>query len=387
MIKTDPAQAYNALSEINSTKFRFWSFVSMLLLVFVHGYNLNRRFLQPFTVPEEPFTFTAFIEYLLANGLLRFRIPMLFMVSGFLFALHDGRNSHFQRVRRRVRTLLVPYVFWSGFTLLLVLALEQIPFWREIIASTQLLRIDETRFFLSEHTFPEILARLTVATPAYQLWFLRSLFIYNVLFPLLRRVVTHKTGSRIFFGFAVLFWVMPMNILFIEGEGLLFFSLGIWIQKKGFDLDVRVPWMPLSGWFGVFAGISVIKTVLAFQGRPLLGPWLEPALLLSHKAVVFAGLVFAWYSSTALAKRCMQWKWFSGLSDFSFVIYAAHAPFVAFAIEALLKLGGGHPAIRLAGFFLLPLALVAASIALGWGLRRFLPGLYSLMTGGRGLGE
>src|SRR5688500_1276406 len=101
-----------ALSPELSKKFRFFSFISMLLLVFVHGYNLNNRYLQPFTFVEEPMTLTAWMEYFLANGLFRFRIPMLFAISGYLFAWYDEK-PHKKRINKRVKTLLVPYFLWS----------------------------------------------------------------------------------------------------------------------------------------------------------------------------------------------------------------------------------------------------------------------------------
>ena len=97
------------ISKEISDKFKFWSFISMVLLVFVHGYNLQIRYLQPWTVPEEALTGTGFIEYFLANGLFRFRIPMLFIISGFLFALHDQR-SYKERAAKRLRTLGLPYL-------------------------------------------------------------------------------------------------------------------------------------------------------------------------------------------------------------------------------------------------------------------------------------
>jgi hypothetical protein len=79
------------LSDFVSKKFRFWSFVSMVLLVFVHGYNLDIRYMQPWTIPGEPLNITSFTEYFLANGIFRFRIPMLFIISGYLYALHDQK--------------------------------------------------------------------------------------------------------------------------------------------------------------------------------------------------------------------------------------------------------------------------------------------------------
>ena len=110
------------LSQFTSDKFRFWSFLSMALLVYVHGYNLDGRYLQIVTQPDEALTATSFIEYLFANGILRFRIPMLFLISGYLYALHDAAPNK-ERVKKRVRTLLLPYLLWSGICLYLVMTL------------------------------------------------------------------------------------------------------------------------------------------------------------------------------------------------------------------------------------------------------------------------
>lgn len=101
-----------------SQKFKFYSFLSMFLLVYVHGYNLNNSYLQPFTIVEEPLTFTTFFEYLTANGLFRFRIPMLFAISGYLFALGD-EQPYLQRIGKRTSTLLLPYFIWSAIALLI----------------------------------------------------------------------------------------------------------------------------------------------------------------------------------------------------------------------------------------------------------------------------
>ena len=84
----------------------------MVLLVFVHGYNLQDRYLQPWTLPGESLSITSFIEYWLANGLFRFRIPMLFIISGYLYAAHDTTPNK-ERIGKRFKSLLVPYLVWS----------------------------------------------------------------------------------------------------------------------------------------------------------------------------------------------------------------------------------------------------------------------------------
>jgi membrane-bound acyltransferase YfiQ involved in biofilm formation len=107
---------------------------------------------------------------------------------------------------------------------------------------------------------------------------------------------------------------------------------------------------------------------------------------LLHKLVVLSGLICAWYGCNALVKFCMAKKWFAWLSAFSFMIYVLHAPLVVYATKAIFMQISDWYAYRIITFVVLPLCLIAASVIIGALLRRFLPGVYSFLTGGRGLG-
>ncbi|MBP6287665.1 MAG: acyltransferase [Ferruginibacter sp.] len=370
------------LSAFNSQKFRFWSFVSMFLLVFVHGYNLNLSYLQPWTMPGEPMTVTAFTEYWLANGIFRFRIPMLFIISGYLFARSD-HTPYKQRSAKRVKTLLYPYLIWSAVGLLLTFVLELFPYSRDIVARTHMMQLDENRVLLQQYQWYEVLARWIFFPVSYQLWFIRVLLIYNLAYPALRYCVTHPVARWIFFSIAVLLWLSTAGFIIAEGEGLLFFSLGIWMQKTNFDIDAPGKWLQLKWWFVVFTVLSIAKTILAFQA-PFNG--IELVLLLMHKLVVLSGLICAWYGCNALVKYCMGKSWFVWLSAFSFMIYVLHAPGVVYATQAVFLHVRDWAGYRMLTFILLPLCLIALSVITGALLRKFLPGLYRFVTGGRGLG-
>ena len=95
-----------------SQKFKFYSFVSIALLLYVHGYNLQETYLMHYSVVKEPLTTTAFIEYFLANGALRFRIP-LFIISGYIYALQDSK-PYAERIKKRFITLIIPFFIWSA---------------------------------------------------------------------------------------------------------------------------------------------------------------------------------------------------------------------------------------------------------------------------------
>jgi len=370
------------LSAFNSQKFRFWSFVSMFLLVFVHGYNLNQGYLQPWTMPGEPLTVTTFTEYWLANGLFRFRIPMLFIISGYLFAMSDLK-PYKQRSAKRVKTLLYPYLIWSAVGLLLTFVLEFFPYSRNIVSATGMMQIDETRTLLHQYHWYELLARWIFFPVSYQLWFIRVLLIYNLAYPALRWCVLHRTARWIFFIIAFLLWLSTAGFIIIEGEGLLFFSLGIWMQKTNFNIDTPNKWLQPKLWFLVFMLLSFAKTVLAFNA-PFNG--LGPLLLLMHKTVVLSGLICAWYGCNALVKWCMNKNWFVWLSAFSFMIYVLHAPLVVYATRAVFMQISNWHGYRMITFIFLPLCLVALSVIVGALLRKLLPSVYSFVTGGRGLG-
>jgi fucose 4-O-acetylase-like acetyltransferase len=369
------------LTAFNSKKIRFWAFISMVLLVFVHGYNLNQGYLQPWTRPGEPLNITTFTEYWLSNGIFRFRIPMLFIISGYLFAFSDNK-PYKQRAGKRVRTLLYPYLIWSAFGLLLTFVLELFSYSKNVVAETHMMQLDETRMLLHQYHWYEVLARWIFFPVSYQLWFIRVLLIYNLAYPLLLRCITHKIAKPIFFSVAVLFWISTGGLILIEGEGLLFFSLGIWMQKTNFNIDTPGKWLQPKIWFVVFILLSILKTLIAFAGY---FDGVEPILLIMHKLTVLSGLICAWYGCNALVKLCVNKKWFVWLSAFSFMIYVLHAPLVVYATKAVFMQIENWYSYRMLTYFVLPLVLIVLAISFGAVLRKLMPKVYSFVTGGRGL--
>ncbi len=372
------------LSSFNSQKFKFWSFISMFLLVFVHSYNLHVNYLQPWTIPGERMTVNSFTQYLFANGLLRFRIPMLFIISGYLYALHDNK-PYKQRTNKRLRTLLIPYLIWSAFGLLLTYVLELFPYTKHIIEQTQFMQIDEHRTLLHQYKWYEWLGRWILIPVPFQLWFIRVLLMYNIAYPWLRNWVTNKTGRNIFFPIAILLWLATFGTPFFEGEGLLFFSLGVWMQKTNFDIQSPNKWLKPLPWFVIFIVVAIIKTWLAFNGQAFLGNAVYPVLLVLHKSVVFSGLVAAWYGCDALVKRCMSYHWFVWLSGFSFIIYALHTPILFYVNYSVLPLLEHIANCRILLFCTLPFVIIIFCISTGAFLRKVVPEFYSILTGGRGM--
>lgn len=362
-----------------SQKFKFFSFVCIALLLYVHGYNLQETYLTPFSVVKEPLTITTFIEYFLANGALRFRIPMLFIISGYIYALQDHR-PYGERIKKRFKTLIIPFLIWSAVGLAITLLWQQFSITAQAVRDAQLDPEGDLRP-LTQMSVGDILYRWALQPVSFQLWFIRSLFVYNLLYPFIKWA-TLKFPA-IWFSLAFLFWHTVFSFLFIEGIGLFFFSFGIWVCKRQYPIHKKPAWFShyLSWLF--YLGISVIKTFMAFELEPE-NPSTPFILYALHDTSVFSGILAIWFGSDLIIKRVITKKWFSWICSFSFIIYAFHVPLVHYATRLAFILWRNVPNYRLLTYLVVPIIVFISCICVGALLRSLFPKAYRIATGGRG---
>ncbi|WP_018617129.1 acyltransferase family protein [Segetibacter koreensis] len=362
-----------------SQKFRFYSFVSIALLVYVHGYNLQETYLTPFSSVKETLTITTFVEYFLANGALRFRIPLLFMISGYIYALQDNK-PYAQRIKKRFITLIIPFLIWSAVGLALTWLWQQFPTTAQAVRDANLDQLGGIRSY-SEIGFGGILKRLIVRPVSFQLWFIRSLFIYNILYPFIRwAVIKYPT---IWFALTFIFWHTIFSIFFIEGLGLFFFSAGVWVCKRNYPLHKKPSWFSLYLSWLFYIGISVIKTFMAFELEPD-NPSTPYILYTLQDISVFSGILAIWFGGDKIVKWCMSKSWFVWASSFSFVIFALHVPLIQYATRLAFIYWHNIANYRLLTYMTVPVIILFFCIVFGALFRALFPKVYSVSTGGRG---
>ena len=349
-----------------------------MLVAFVHGYNLSERYLQPFTIVQERLSITSSTEYWFSNGLIRFMIPLLFMISGYLYALGDD-NPYKSRIKKRVSTLLVPYLIWSAFALAFTYYLQQFPITTQALKDAQLDQLGDNRPY-NLFTWKDLLLRWTLFPIAFQLWFLKCLFIYNLAYPLFVKALAKFPA--IWFGSCIFLWLVTFGCPLMEGEGLLFFSLGIYVQKRAFNIREYNKWLNPKLWFGVCIIASVAKTILAFHFGWSVGSFITLSLL--HKLTVFSGLVTVWFGGDKLVTFFMKRQWFVRLCYYSFFIYLIHVPFSNYATCFIFRYVPHFYGYRLITFLFLPISIVLFAVILASFFKLITPKLFSFCTGGRG---
>ena len=110
-----------------SEKIKIISFVLILLVVQLHAYNLDLLFGKETIILNKGFNWI--FQNFFSNGITRIAVPLFFIISGYLFFLQfqPTIENYFEKIKKRIKTLFIPYLIWSIIGVLLYFVLQTIP--------------------------------------------------------------------------------------------------------------------------------------------------------------------------------------------------------------------------------------------------------------------
>lgn len=192
------------------------------------------------------------------TGVANVAVPTFFVFSGFLLAGHFGENGWWSReVRKRVRSLILPYVLWNLLFLLFSCALTTVASWAGITYGGELWEnLSFARTLQALGVFPPWRTEIPY------LWFVRCLIVFVACAPLFlfaKRKVCGAWFVLFIFGFYGIFpHVLPpaedwrvhfMKISWVQG--FCFFSIGAYLRWNGEGIMRGVRRLPLWVWIAL----------------------------------------------------------------------------------------------------------------------------------------
>lgn len=98
------------MNEYLSRKLKLLSAFSIVMVIYIHMYYTEGAHMPTLNL----------IESSIGGGFNRTAVPLFYIISGYLFFLKvpDGFRSIEGKMKKRVRTLLIPYVIANAFTFL-----------------------------------------------------------------------------------------------------------------------------------------------------------------------------------------------------------------------------------------------------------------------------
>ena len=275
-------------------------------------------------------------------------ISTFFTLSALLTYWKAETQRYPALLKRRLRTLALPYLLWSVLHLLVNVA-------RRSMANGVLVRLDAM----------EVSRLLTVDAVNGIFWFLRVLMVFVLLYPAILWCVRRK-------------W--PAIVLFVAA--LVAATLG-WVPYS-----CTVYWIPhylMGAWVGVHA-----RETLQGARRPRWTRLAAAALLVGLAAC--RPLEGALHYLYWLPAPALMWLLTDGFASdkplpwwvgASFYLYCSHLLVERYAVRLYLAVMGRGTVAFLLGNALLPLLCAAIALLAGAAVRKLLPGVYAAFTGGR----
>lgn len=352
------------MNEYLSLKIKRISFLLIVMVVFLHSYNIDIK--QGGKVLVFAKDWNWFIQNFISNGLTRIAVPMFFLISGYLFFLDQKFELQdiWIKIKKRFRTLVVPYLIWTLFGLLLYFILQSIPQSQSFF----------TKKLIKDYTVLEWLNAIFNEPIPYQLWFLKDLIVMVFLSPIIYFAI--KNLRAVFLLAIFGFWLFNQDTVFLTSEALLFFSLGIYINiqaKKGIEMP-RLNTVLLAL---IWIGLLLTKTVFGFYNFP------EIYIMLCLKASIITGLLAFWQLYDLVAKTHLKATFLDKWIGLSFFLYAFHEPFFTIIKKGFFALLTKTPASYFLVYCMAPIMIIGIALLLGKFLKDKLKPFYSLITGNR----
>lgn len=319
------------------SKFANASFIASLLVVTIH-----------LPTPRHAGSVAWWCSELVGSGVSTIAVPFFFFASGFFLMGHANEDGWYSRALvTRLKTVVVPYFLWSMIAWVICFLREGTGF------------DPVTVFGLNLRSWPPCLPVL---------WYLRALFLFVLLSPLIRQ------GERLGLWLIGLCFVSNQVGLALDGvflwtfrlTGVAMFALGMYLRSH--PLCVFRPNKQMLALFGG-AGISLVvaKAVMKRLNIPFIGT--VEMLAIPLLLIVFWKLV-------------PERKWPKALVSLSFPIYLLHMFAMTLfnpVFKGLLDAGANEELARIA----LWMAGVGLSGCFAFSLDLIFPSISSLLFGGR----
>jgi surface polysaccharide O-acyltransferase-like enzyme len=341
-------------------------FLLIVFVVFIHNTVIDKGVnfsdgTQTFEVP----LYVAKIKEL-AGTFTCIAVPLFFLISGYL--LYIKEPVFLENLKKKCRTILLPYILWAVLVILFLFTAQSFSFTKPYFANLivrEFSPADWTGAFIGHfgkfrepNPFPLV----------YQFWFIRDLFVLNLLFVIVKKLVDRFPGGV--FALFFILWTGGVNIYIVNTGALFFFTLGYYIVKYNISykhLD-NIKTLDMAVMY-----IIAIITSLFFKKK---------VTIISAVNIV-AGIMFFIKSSYGFTKGIKPYKILSWLEQYAFWVYATHGIAIAVMVKLSVKIMPMNGGWLLVHYFLVTLLCIFTLVGIGMIFKKMFPKIFSVLTGGR----
>ena len=274
----------------------------------------------------------------------------------------------YPKIRKRAKTLLLPYVVWNVIFVLWYFVLQNLPLVSSMINN------DVVGSITSNGALNGLYV-LFIKPIAFQLWFLRDLIIYVVLSPVILWFLKRIK------------WGLPVLLFIASWVGLILLPSEIKIWGAFFFV--------LGGYMGVFHSLEdisrwlkkpiIVAAFLLYLSNAVCIPFVASILPGSAIFFMLCGVLSIWGGYDVLFTKVDSRiaSIMAKLGKYSFFVYCFHEPVLNIIKKVGLGVIGASNANLIVLYLINPIVMYALTFGIAKVLQNNIPKLYSVLTGGR----
>jgi len=364
--------------ELQSKVIEFLRFPLIVLIVFFHNTVIVGNVDYDVSTMDMPFFYWCSSLF---RGPFAFRNQCFFFISGFLFFQNVkifDLLTYKNKIKNRVNSLLIPYLFWNAAVIALYVFISMIPQLSNIM-NTEIQLHDFFRYFWNqsaEFKSDNVLdaAGGGIGKPAViQFWFVRDLMMAVLLAPV------------------IYFFCKKAKIYGILLLGILWY-FDWWYELDGFS-SMCIFFFTAGAYFGINKRNLIVDFGKIRNLSFVLFPSIAVVDLLTmeydfnhyvHQAEIIVAIIFCFnFVAYLFEKGAIKPTKF--LAAASFFLFATHVPFLLDTFRKLTYIIFRPESdwASITFFFVNVILTVLSALGLYYILRRYLPRFTRIITGGR----
>ncbi|HET9824959.1 MAG TPA: acyltransferase [Chitinophagaceae bacterium] len=357
------------LDHEESLRLNILRFPLIVGVVFIHAYPSTVGLTGAEVGVIQPTFIADFARNIISQGIARVAVPLFFLMSGYLFyfGFQWSMKNYAAKLKSRIKTLLIPFLFWNIVTLLVFALAEAIPDTRNFLSGKNISISDFNVFDYFNAIFG--FTRLPIA---YQFWFIRDLIILAVLSPMI--YFLNNVAPLPFIGLALFYWLIGglSTIPLPAPEAILFYSVGAYIGSKHLSLFhfdkygamIIILYLPI---------VTIDALTIDKQYNFYI-----------HNIGIVLGMLGTLYSTKLVAENDKLKLLFVQLSGASFFVYAAHEPPLRVLRKIFYKMILPESSFTILFlYFIIPASIILLAVVAHRWLVRVAPRFARVVTGRR----
>lgn len=339
-------------------------FLLIVFVVFIHNTVSEVKYADTTTVYQIP-EYARIVRVIVTDVFSRSAVPLFFLIAGYLFFAKE--TLFLPVLKKKSKTILLPYILWSVLVVLFYFIAQNIPL-TKVFFSNPLNLVANFDLLDWLDVFAGMFTERAPYPLVYQFWFIRDLFILNLLFiPIKQLINRFPFGTLIVFA---LLWVANVNNFLVSPEALLFFFLGYYIVKYNFSIESLDKIKLLD--FSLIFLLTIVIEIFFYKDFGVI-----------HKVNMILGSLFLLRISCYFIKNEKIFAILAWLEGYAFFVYAFHEPLLTVLKKVSVRIIPMEGGFILLHYFLITLLAVISSLVTGVILKKILPKVYAIMTGGR----